>query len=89
MIKEKYSDFPGSVCVTAATGMIVKRILLQLNFPIVLGIAAHNIGGITIHSFAGIGFGHEPAEALAKNIWKGSKPYERWICTKVLVIDEG
>ncbi|KAL1743258.1 hypothetical protein HDZ31DRAFT_3266, partial [Schizophyllum fasciatum] len=52
------------------------------------GIAACNIGGVTIHSFAGIGLGIEPAEDLATKIRKNKKAMNRWLRTKVLIIDE-
>lgn len=54
-----------------------------------LGIAACNIGGVTIHSFAGIGLGRESAEELANKIRKNKKASARWLRTKVLIIDEG
>jgi len=53
------------------------------------GIAACNIGGVTIHSFAGIGLGIEPAEDLVKRIKRNKKSATRWLRTKVLIIDEG
>lgn len=52
------------------------------------GIAACNIGGVTIHSFAGIGLGIESAEDLASKIRKNKKAFVRWQRTKVLIIDE-
>ncbi|GLB43418.1 putative DNA-dependent ATPase and 5'-3' DNA helicase required for the maintenance of both mitochondrial and nuclear genome stability [Lyophyllum shimeji] len=52
------------------------------------GIAACNIGGVTIHSFAGIGLGTESAEDLATKIRKNKKASTRWLRTKVLIIDE-
>ncbi|KAK7012812.1 PIF1-like helicase-domain-containing protein [Favolaschia claudopus] len=52
------------------------------------GIAACNIGGVTIHSFAGIGLGIESAEDLAQKIRKNKKSSSRWLRTKVLIIDE-
>lgn len=53
------------------------------------GIAACNIGGVTIHSFAGIGLGIESAEDLATKVRKNKKASARWLRTKVLIIDEG
>lgn len=53
------------------------------------GIAACNIGGVTIHSFSGIGLGIESAEDLASKIKKNKKASTRWLRTKVLIIDEG
>jgi ATP-dependent DNA helicase PIF1 len=52
------------------------------------GLAACNIGGVTLHSFAGIGLGKEPAEVLVKRIKKTPKARQRWLRTKVLIIDE-
>lgn len=52
------------------------------------GIAALQISGITIHSFAGIGLGKEAINVLYDRI-KRSKEKERvWLNTKVLIIDE-
>ncbi|KAF7310006.1 ATP-dependent DNA helicase PIF1 [Mycena indigotica] len=52
------------------------------------GIAACNIGGVTIHSFAGIGLGIEDAEKLFEKIRRNKKALSRWTRTKVLIIDE-
>lgn len=53
------------------------------------GIAACNVGGVTIHSFGGIGLGNESAAHLVSKIKKQRKADERWRKTKVLIIDEG
>ncbi|KAG1876415.1 PIF1-like helicase-domain-containing protein [Suillus subalutaceus] len=53
------------------------------------GIAACNIGGVTIHSFAGIGIGEGSAEELINRVRKNKKAASRWLRTKVLIIDEG
>jgi len=52
------------------------------------GLAACNIGGVTLHSFAGIGLGKEPVEQLVKKIKRSPKNNNRWQRTKVLIIDE-
>ena len=52
------------------------------------GLAACNVGGVTLHSFAGIGLGKEPAPELVKKIKKNMKAKTRWLRTRVLVIDE-
>ena len=52
------------------------------------GLAACNIGGVTLHSFAGIGLGKEPAEELIKRVKRNQKAKSRWMRTKVLIIDE-
>ena len=50
------------------------------------GIAAANVGGTTIHSFAGVGFGDEDASTLLRLL--GAKARARWRSCRVLVIDE-
>lgn len=50
------------------------------------GLAALNVGGTTLHSFAGIGLGKESAYELAKNL--SDTALERWSSTEVLIIDE-
>jgi len=52
------------------------------------GLAACNIGGITLHSFAGIGLGRESVDQLVKKIKRNNKAKTRWLRTKVLIIDE-
>ena len=52
------------------------------------GLAACNIGGMTLHSFAGIGLGKEDVPALVKKIRRNPKAKNRWIKTKMLIIDE-
>jgi ATP-dependent DNA helicase PIF1 len=52
------------------------------------GLAAVNIDGVTLHSFAGIGLGKEPAAELVKKIKRNPKNRTRWSRTKVLIIDE-
>lgn len=53
------------------------------------GIAACNIGGVTLHSFGGAGLGLEKADVLVGKIKKNKKAAARWLRTKVLIIDEG
>lgn len=52
------------------------------------GLAACNIGGITLHSFSGIGLGKEDVPTLVKKIRRNPKAKNRWLRTKVLVVDE-
>lgn len=52
------------------------------------GLAACNIGGVTLHSFGGIGLGKESSQELVKKIQKNIKAKTRWLRTKVLIIDE-
>ena len=52
------------------------------------GLAACNIGGITLHSFAGVGLGNENADHLLKKVRRSRKSKEKWLEVKVLIIDE-
>eukprot|EP01031_Cornospumella_fuschlensis_P027376 gene27376-33066_t len=52
------------------------------------GIAACNIGGLTLHSWAGIGQGSEPIEPLIGIVQRNKQAKQRWQETKILVIDE-
>lgn len=51
------------------------------------GIAGLNIGGQTIHSWAGIGLGKEPVDKLKVRL--SGESIKRWMLAKALVIDEG
>lgn len=52
------------------------------------GLAACNIGGITVHNFAGVGLAQGTMKTLLKKIRKNRKALNRWRDIKVLVIDE-
>ena len=52
------------------------------------GLAACNIGGITIHSFAGIGLGKGDADKLYKKVRRSRKHLRRWENIGALVVDE-
>jgi len=52
------------------------------------GLAACNVGGVTLHSFAGIGLGKEDATELVRKIKRNQKAKHRWMRTKVLIVDE-
>jgi ATP-dependent DNA helicase PIF1 len=52
------------------------------------GLAACNIGGVTLHSFSGIGLGKEDIPTLVKKIRRNQKAKNRWIRTNILIIDE-
>jgi len=51
------------------------------------GIAAVNIGGLTLHFFAGIGLGDAPKEELVSRILN-KRNAKWWRQAKVLIIDE-
>ncbi|OLN81460.1 ATP-dependent DNA helicase PIF1 [Colletotrichum chlorophyti] len=52
------------------------------------GLAACNIGGQTLHSFAGIGLGKDDVQTLVKRIRRNPKAKNNWLKTKTLIIDE-
>ena len=52
------------------------------------GLAACNIGGVTLHSFAGIGLGKEAVPELVRKIKRNPKAKNRWMRTKILIVDE-
>lgn len=52
------------------------------------GLAACNVSGVTLHSFAGIGLGKEEVTELVRKIKRNQKAKSRWLRTKVLIIDE-
>ena len=52
------------------------------------GIAAVNIGGTTLHYFAGIGLGAGTAESLLKKVRNNPPASRRWKQCKILIIDE-
>ena len=52
------------------------------------GIAAANVGGITLHSWAGIGLGKGSALALAQKVMSSRHAMRRVSATKVLIVDE-
>ena len=52
------------------------------------GIAACNIGGCTLHSFAGVGLGLEALPVLQGKARKNQTVARRWQDTKVLIVDE-
>lgn len=52
------------------------------------GMAALNIGGRTLHSWAGVGMGTKPVGDLIRDIQKKRDCLERWQKVRVLIIDE-
>lgn len=52
------------------------------------GVAAQNIGGVTLARWAGIGLGNRSAEDHVSNIRRNPDVLDRWQTTDVLVIDE-
>lgn len=60
----------------------------RLSITASTGLAACNIGGMTLHSFSGIGLGKEDVPTLVKKIRRNPKAKNRWLRTKVLIVDE-
>jgi ATP-dependent DNA helicase PIF1 len=53
------------------------------------GMAAVNIGGVTLHSWAGIGLGNEEPKKYVDTIkWGVPQVHERWERVETLIIDE-
>lgn len=52
------------------------------------GVAALHIGGMTIHSFGGIGYGEGTAQDLLSKVRKSRRAAGRWKYANVLVVDE-
>ena len=52
------------------------------------GIAAVNVGGVTLHSWAGIGLGKGTAHQLALGIRNNRNAFERIVKTNLLALDE-
>lgn len=52
------------------------------------GLAACNVQGTTLHSFAGCGLAREDVDQLCKRIRRNKKARDRWQKVNVLVIDE-
>ena len=52
------------------------------------GIAAVNIGGVTIHSFAGIGLGRGDPQKILGRVLGSAKASTNWTSSQVLVLDE-
>jgi ATP-dependent DNA helicase PIF1 len=52
------------------------------------GVAACNVGGVTVHSFAGVGAGTGNAAEIAKRVMGNEYTKARWREVDVLVIDE-
>lgn len=86
-----------NVCITGAAGT-GKSFLLKMikdHFPNIhvtasTGVAAVNVGGVTIHSWAGIGKGALPASEIVKFIYSGpgTKIRRQIRKAKILAIDE-
>lgn len=88
-LQKRYTKSSDAIAITASTGEDAYTHCFMFSDITWLGIAACNIGGVTIHSFAGIGIGEGSAEELVNRVRKNKKAASRWLRTKVLIIDEG
>jgi len=52
------------------------------------GISACNVGGVTVHSFAGVGTGDGPLPDLLSRVMGNERARRRWRDVDVLIIDE-
>ena len=52
------------------------------------GIAAQHVGGVTIHSWSGMGLGKGRVEQIVERVAKSGPATRRWNDARVLVIDE-
>jgi ATP-dependent DNA helicase PIF1 len=77
-----------SYCVSSFKEWIQDNELLKIAVTSTTGASALLIGGITIHSWAGIGHGKDPIYELIKKIRFWKKYRVRWKETNVLIIDE-
>ncbi|CAG8589215.1 150_t:CDS:2 [Gigaspora margarita] len=95
VLKRESIFFTGS----AGTGksMLLQKIITALKDMIsneavavtaTTGLAALNIGGTTLHYFAGIGLGQGTIQELTKKVRDNKSARQRWIDCNVLIIDE-
>jgi len=52
------------------------------------GVSAYNIGGVTLHSFAGIGLGEGDFEVLYMSLLKKKERVKKWRAIDTLIVDE-
>lgn len=95
VLRQKYGN--ECVAVTALTGIGECKIVNQLWIDCFIAIdkcvdwgsaAACNIGGCTIHAFAGIGLGNESKQELLKYVCKKSNNIKRWKKTSVFDVSQ-
>jgi ATP-dependent DNA helicase PIF1 len=59
-----------------------------VNITAATGIAALQLGGTTLHSFAGVGLAQESAETLLKKVSASTRTKDKWWKCSTLIIDE-
>jgi ATP-dependent DNA helicase PIF1 len=86
-----------SICLTGVAGSGKSYLLEQIIAALPeettaitasTGVAAVAVGGLTVHSFAGIGLGDGEISAMIRKVRFNQVARERWKTTKVLLIDE-
>ena len=60
----------------------------KIAFTAPTGVAACNVGGLTIHSWSGIGLGTDSLDKLLSKVMGREEVRKRWLRTEILVIDE-
>lgn len=88
--KSLFITGPGGVGKSYLISRIVSELSLTDHVKITAstGVAAVNIGGMTLHSFIGAGLCEGPASEIVDKIMKNKKAVNRWRSTDVLIIDE-
>ena len=68
--------------------MEMKNKSSKISFTASTGVAACNIGGLTIHSWSGVGIASETVDILLSKLARNQPAKLRWKRTEILVIDE-
>jgi ATP-dependent DNA helicase PIF1 len=82
-VLNQYIDF-----IEEENSVLPKNMRKIINKTSTTGISAINIGGQTIHSFAGIGLGRGDVQTLLRKIKRKPEAIARWKNTRILIIDE-
>ncbi len=77
-----------SFCIKSLFNFLQKEAKVSVGKTATTGVAAFNIEGSTIHSWAGIGLGDEDALSLIKFVGRNKKAKERITGCSVLILDE-
>jgi ATP-dependent DNA helicase PIF1 len=86
-----------SVFVTGEAGTgkteVIKRFIRErgregLALTSTTGTSALNIGGVTLHSYLGLGLGRQSVDALVSKVFMRKYLRQRWVDLRCLVIDE-
>ena len=88
--KNVFVTGPGGVGKTAVIKMFIKVYKQNkiMGVTSTTGISALLFGGVTLHSFLGIGLGQGSVESIVSKLYKRPHLRKRWCETEVLIIDE-